>query len=94
MDERTGTGSLDVSEVTRFEVIDYRINGTLSLPGGGPIHGYKGRVLVTGATYGPPVSVELSVEDDGRTLKVFLTDPGDGERVTRPYMVRREPPEV
>jgi len=32
-----------------------------------------GRAYVKGSIYGSPVSVELSVQDDGRTLKVFVT---------------------
>ena len=47
---------MDVSKVTRVEIINY--------------HGGKGRVY----TMGPrdDVAVELSVQDDGRTLKVFI----------------------
>jgi hypothetical protein len=55
-------------KVTRFEVIDY----TAEAKG----YNYKsigmalsGRVLVK---YG--VSIELSYQDDGKTLKVFITD--------------------
>lgn len=44
-------------DVTRFEVIDYRIGG-------------EGRAFVAW-----PASVELSYQDDGRTLKVFVTNP-------------------
>jgi hypothetical protein len=89
---------VDTTEVTRFEVIDHRANGVLYLPGGGPVHGLKGRALVTGATYGPPVSVQLLLQDEGRTLKVILTDPGAeldlaAERETRPYMIPGRPPE-
>jgi len=32
-----------------------------------------GRVYVRGAIYGTPVDIELSYQDDGRTLKVFVT---------------------
>lgn len=32
-----------------------------------------GRVYIKGSIYGAPVSVELSVQDDGRTLKIFVT---------------------
>ena len=32
-----------------------------------------GRVYVKGAIYGTPVDIELSYQDDGRTLKVFVT---------------------
>lgn len=31
-----------------------------------------GRAYVKGSIYGTPVSVELSLQDDGRTLKVFV----------------------
>lgn len=31
-----------------------------------------GRAYVKGSIYGSPVKVELSVQDDGRTLKVFV----------------------
>jgi hypothetical protein len=44
-------------EVTRFEVIDHRLD-------------MKGRVLVAW-----PCSVELSYQDGGRTLKVFVNEP-------------------
>lgn len=33
-----------------------------------------GRAYVKGDIYGSPVSVELSYQDEGRTLKVFVTD--------------------
>ena len=33
-----------------------------------------GRAYVKGSIYGTPVKVELSYQDDGRTLKVFVTD--------------------
>ena len=32
-----------------------------------------GRVYVKGAIYGTPVDIHLSYQDDGRTLKVFVT---------------------
>lgn len=47
------------TKVTRFEVIDHRSN----------LGDNKGRVLVA-----LPVNVELVYQDDGQTLKVFLTD--------------------
>ena len=46
------------NNVTRFEVIDHRNPESCA-----------GRVMVE---YG--VNVELSLQDDGRTLKVFLTE--------------------
>lgn len=49
---------MDTSKVTRFEVIDH----TKDVLDGG------GRVLVQ-----HDVKVELSLQDDGKTLKVFLT---------------------
>jgi len=36
-----------------------------------------GRVYVRGAIYGTPVDIELSYQDDGRTLKVFVTPKED-----------------
>lgn len=50
-------------DVTRFEVIDH----TKSLEDGG------GRVMVK---YG--VKVDISMQDRGRTIKVFLTTPTEG----------------
>ena len=47
---------MDLSEVTRVEVIDYSSDG-------------PGRPLIRHG-----VSVKLSLQDDGRTLKVFLGD--------------------
>lgn len=32
-----------------------------------------GRVYVKGSIYGSPVSIKLSLQDDNRTLKVFVT---------------------
>lgn len=32
----------------------------------------EGRAYVKGSIYGTPVRVELSLQDDGRTLKVFV----------------------
>lgn len=32
-----------------------------------------GRAYVRGSIYNDPVKVELSVQDDGRTLKIFVT---------------------
>lgn len=54
---------IDLSKVTRFEVIDHR-------KGGG------GRVFIAGSPpYNePPIKVELSVQDRERTLKVFVQD--------------------
>ncbi len=46
------------ASVTRFEVIDHTKNGL-------------GRLVVV---TGDDVAVELSYQDDGRTLKVFLRD--------------------
>lgn len=31
-----------------------------------------GRAYVRGSIYGTPIKIELSVQDDGRTLKVFV----------------------
>ena len=50
----------DVSKVTRFEVINHRAPGT---------PGARGRVYVE-----YDCAIELSLQDDGRTLKVFVTD--------------------
>lgn len=37
-----------------------------------------GRAYVKGSIYGSPVKIQLSYQDDGRTLKVFV-DPRSGE---------------
>lgn len=50
---------MDTSKVTRFEVIDHRTNAV-----------HPGRVLVC-----TKVRTELSLQDYGQTLKVFLVDP-------------------
>ena len=52
-----------LANVTRLEVIDHGRN----LPSGG----LSGRIFVAWAE---KLEVELSLQDDGRTLKVFLTD--------------------
>lgn len=38
-----------------------------------------GRAYVKGSIYGSPVKVELSYQDDGRTLKVFVAQLNQGE---------------
>jgi len=55
---------MDTSRVTRFEVIDHT-DGDFVFYASGP-----GRSVV-----GNGVTVELSLQDEGRTLKVFLTNP-------------------
>lgn len=47
---------MNVTKVTRVEIINY--------------HGGKGRVYTCGPR--EDIKVELSVQDDGRTLKVFI----------------------
>jgi hypothetical protein len=59
----------DLSAVTRFEVIDH----TGRTP---PVRGSEGPGVIVVA-YG--VSAELLLQDDGRTLKVFLRDRGTGD---------------
>jgi hypothetical protein len=59
----------DLSAVTRFEVIDH----TGRKP---PVRGTEGPGVIVVA-YG--VSVELSLQDAGRTLKVFLGELGTGD---------------
>lgn len=51
---------IENEKITRFEVIDH------SVPIG---EGFKGRVLVRHNT-----KIELAVQDDGRTLKVFISE--------------------
>ena len=53
---------MSAPKVTRFEVIDHRRQ---QVPGGHPV----GRVFVAW-----PAEIELSYQDDGRTLKVFVMD--------------------
>ena len=55
---------MDTSNVTRFEVIDWRADRV----------GQQGRALVA-----YDVQVELSIQDDGKTLKVFMLDPDKEE---------------
>ena len=59
-------GELDLSGVTRFEVIDHTGGHGIAVadPHGGGVDRYT-RL---------GVSVKLSVQDGGRTLKVFLDD--------------------
>lgn len=49
--------TIDMARLTRFEVIDHTPNGA-------------GRAYVKTDYY--PIAVELSFQDEGRTLKVFL----------------------
>lgn len=51
----------DLTKVNRFEVIDHRAAN------GGP------RRILT--VYSTSAKLELSLQDDGKTLKVFLSDP-------------------
>lgn len=51
-------GNYDLAKVTRFEVIDHR-NGSLKPGRAFVVHGCK---------------IELSYQDDGRTLKVFISE--------------------
>lgn len=53
---------MDVSKVTRFELIDHREGSDT-----------PGRAIVR-----YDVDVELSLQDQGRTLKVFLKDQNEG----------------
>jgi hypothetical protein len=55
----TGKAAVDTSAVTRFEVIDQAVPD---------LDGSPSRFTRLG------VSVELSLQDGGRTLKVFLTE--------------------
>ena len=57
---------MDAAEVTRFEVIDWRDKDDIDILN---VHALT--------AYG--VSVELSLQDDGRTLKVFLRNREDAE---------------
>lgn len=34
----------------------------------------SGRAYVNGSIYGTPVKIELSLQDDGKTLKVFVEE--------------------
>lgn len=56
---------MDLSKVTRFEVVDHTGENT------DMIENYEGLALVYRQL---GVSAELSLQDDGRTLKVFLAD--------------------
>lgn len=53
---------MDTSKVTSFEVIDHRAAAFEA--------GLAGRAMVK-----YDVKIELSLQDDGKTLKVFMDDP-------------------
>ena len=38
------------------------------------IYGDEGRSFVKGSIYGTPVSPQLSIQDEGATLKIFVED--------------------
>lgn len=57
----------DCSAVTRFEVIDHTAGAVSYCP------------EVPRSVVARGVSVELSLQDDGRTLKVFLREPPPAE---------------
>lgn len=63
---------IDTSKVTRFEVIDHR-NPAFALDRVVPVVGF-GRTVITNYTDKPQAVAEISLQDDGRTLKVFLRD--------------------
>lgn len=50
----------------------------------------SGRAYVKGSIYGTPVSVELSFQDDGRTLKIFVTQKDDGMDTFGPYKIHSQ----
>lgn len=61
---------MDTSKVSRVEVIDHRTLGE----GDNPLTVQRGRVYVARATNAiDDLQVELSLQDDGRTLKVFVS---------------------
>lgn len=53
--------TIDLSPINRVELIDH----TKTM---------EGRAWVRGSIYGSPVEVELDVQDEGRTLKIFVRD--------------------
>lgn len=53
--------TIDLGPIDRVELIDH----TKTM---------EGRVWVRGPIYGSPVEVELDVQDEGRTLKIFVKD--------------------
>jgi hypothetical protein len=71
---------VDLSGVTRFEVIDHTAGEKLD-ERGFPAYHQPGRALVR---YG--VSVSLDLQDGGRTLKVFLTDSPVSAELVRQQM--------
>ena len=52
---------IDVSKINRFEVINHAVNGHP-----------EGRVLVLHKEFRQFKELTISVQDDGKTLKVFL----------------------
>ena len=56
-----------MNKVTRFEVINH----------GGLVNKPIGRSIVVDSRY-DNIAIELSYQDDGRTLKVFLTSKDSG----------------
>ena len=58
---------MDTSKVTRVEVIDHRHKTRQSQ--------LRGRVFGAGPDEEEPMKVDVSLQDDGLTLKVFLLSP-------------------
>ncbi len=62
---------MDTSEVTRIEVIDHRTSITPNKGATSAVLEPRGRVFVR---WDPDIKTEVSLQDNRRTLKVFITD--------------------
>lgn len=79
----TAPQSINTSKINRVEIIDHSI----------PLEEGGGRtVLVAGPAYGRPddKNIELSFQDDGRTLKIFVTQKDDGMDTFGPYKIHSQ----
>jgi hypothetical protein len=56
----------EVLGITRFELIDHREDAI-----------EIGRAFVTPHPWNTPMNVRLDIQDDGQTVKVFLSTPND-----------------
>lgn len=76
-------GSMGISEAKQAltELIDREVAAATEKVDRFEVIDDTGRAYVKGSIYGSPVSVELSYQDDGRTLKVFVK-PSNNDKET------------
>ena len=67
-------GQKECAKSTNFIEAKQAIIDHLNAPDRFEVIDETGRAYVKGSIYGSPVKIELSYQDDGRTLKVFVEE--------------------